>query len=56
MYGRNDLAKITSLTNLSAILRTIKKCLGTPLVAIDISEKLVYINEETCDNVRFSSF
>ena len=31
MYGRKDLVKITTLTNLSAILRTIKKCLGTPL-------------------------
>ena len=27
MYGRKDLVKITTLTNLSAILRTIKKCL-----------------------------
>ena len=31
MYDRKDLVKITTLTNLSAILRTIKKCLGTPL-------------------------
>ena len=31
MYGRKDLVKITILTNLSVILRTIKKCLGTPL-------------------------
>ena len=30
MYGRKDLVKIT---NLSAILRTIKKCLGTPLAS-----------------------
>ena len=28
MYGRKDLVKITNLTNLSAILRTIKKCLS----------------------------
>ena len=32
-----DLVKITTLTNLSAILRTIKICLGTP--HIDIASK-----------------
>ena len=31
MYGRKDLVKITTLKNFSGILRTIKKCLGTPL-------------------------
>ena len=34
MYGRKDLVKITTLTNLSAILHTIKKCLGTLLVNV----------------------
>ena len=29
--GRKDLVKITTLTKLSAILHTIKKCLGTSL-------------------------
>ena len=40
MYGRKDLGKITTLTNLSAILRTIKKCLGTPLLAERAREPL----------------
>ena len=36
MYGRKDLVKITALTNLSAILRTIKKCLGYTPPAMSI--------------------
>ena len=56
MYGRKDLVKITTLTNLSAILHTIKKCLGTPhpTQRIVVKPYLVYC-QNTCsstENIR----
>ena len=37
VYGLKDLVKITTLTDMSAILRTIKTCLGTPLLKMRYS-------------------
>ena len=46
MYGRKDLVKITTLTNLSAILRTIKKCLGTPLTGLSSTKRFATLTYE----------